>query len=204
MLERGERSSEPLGELGRSEVEPLQHHRHDISFIEQSSLDLAAQPITRLVTAFQRRRGKQNEKMCPRSYVCLDDLFEVTAANTHVIEEHIIAMKLQVLENRQRPRHIGSTITEKDSFLNSFHTRKPSLHQKKERPYGLPIMCRWAKGDSGHLMYAPVSRCVRAYDTLARSGGVSPRRGLLRADISTQTRTLTAPGALRSRCHSAT
>ena len=50
-----------------------------------------------------------------------NDAFEVTTGNTVKVKEYVIAVIRQVLENRQRPRSISASITDKDRFLNLFH-----------------------------------------------------------------------------------
>ena len=127
MLECSELASELTGDFRRSEVEPFQHQRHDIALVIQSSLDLAAQPICRVVATLQRGRGEQNKEMCPCSYVSEDDALEVATGDTDVIEEDIIAVLCQVLENSECPRNIGAAITEKNGFLDAFHTRPVSF-----------------------------------------------------------------------------
>ena len=60
--------------------------------------------------------------MRPRSYVSEYDALKVAAADTVVIEEDIIAVVCQVLENSECPRNVGAAITEKNGFLDAFHT----------------------------------------------------------------------------------
>ena len=87
MLECSELARELTGDFRCSEVEPLQHQRHDIALVSQSSLNLAAQPIYRVVATLQCGRGEQNKKMCPCSYVSEDDALEVATGNAIKIEE---------------------------------------------------------------------------------------------------------------------
>jgi hypothetical protein len=116
VLECSELTRELTRDFRRSEIEPLQHQRHDIALVSQSSLNLAAQPIYRVVATLQCGRGQQNKIMCPCTYVSEDDALEVATGDTQVIKEHIIAVVCQVLKNSERPRNIGAAITEKQLF----------------------------------------------------------------------------------------
>lgn len=59
--------------------------------------------------------------MRPRSYVFEDYRLEISARESHIIEEHIVAVVCQVLENIERPREISAAITKKHSFLDVMH-----------------------------------------------------------------------------------
>jgi hypothetical protein len=60
--------------------------------------------------------------MRPRSNVSKYDALEVATGDTVVIEEDIKAVLSQVLENSKCPRNVGAAITEKNGFLDAFHT----------------------------------------------------------------------------------
>src|SRR5271157_3916256 len=121
-LECSECASELVGDCRRTEVEPFQHQRHNIALVRQSSLDLATQPICRVVATLQRGGGEQDKEVRPRSYVCEYDALEVATGDTVVIEEDIKAVLSQVLKNSECPGNIGAAITEKNGFLDAFHT----------------------------------------------------------------------------------
>jgi hypothetical protein len=111
------------GDLRRSEVEPFQHQRHDITLVSQSRLYLAAQPIPWVAATLQRRRCKQDQEMRPCGYVPKYDALEVATRDTVEIKEDIIAVLCQILENSECPRDIRAAITDKDGFLDPFHDR---------------------------------------------------------------------------------
>ena len=68
--------------------------------------------------------------MGPRGNVPEYDAFEVAACDAVVIEEDVIAEVSQVLENSERPRNIRAAITDKNRFLDAFHTQTGFLPQK--------------------------------------------------------------------------
>jgi hypothetical protein len=70
--------------------------------------------------------------MRPRSNVFEYDALEVAAGNAVVIKERVIAVVSQVLENGECPRNIGAAITEKNGFLDAFHTQTGFPNRRTE------------------------------------------------------------------------
>src|SRR5262245_54236004 len=106
------------------EVEPLEHQRHDVPLAVQRGLDLAAQPVARLATAFQGRRGEQDEEVSAASDVLQDPALEVAAGDPLEVEEDVVTVLRQVLVDVQRPSQVRAAVAEEDGLLDSVHQRR--------------------------------------------------------------------------------
>jgi hypothetical protein len=71
--------------------------------------------------------------MCSGGDVSEDDALEIAAGDTVVIKKYVITVLCKVLKNRERPRDVGAAITEKDGFLDAFHTGANATLTRKAR-----------------------------------------------------------------------
>ena len=60
--------------------------------------------------------------MGSRPDVFQDDCFEIAAGDAAEVKEDVVAELGEVLENCQRPRNVGTAITDEDGFLDSLHS----------------------------------------------------------------------------------
>jgi hypothetical protein len=71
--------------------------------------------------AVQSRRSQENKEVRSRPDVVKDDALEIAARNPGEIKEDIVLMLSQILEDRQRLRHVGPAITDENSSLDPPH-----------------------------------------------------------------------------------
>src|ERR1700677_4068116 len=122
MVEGSQASLQTTGDLRCPEIKSFQQERHNIALMVQRSLNLASQPVSRVVTTLQRRRRQKNKKMCFCRDIAENDPLEVATGDTFEIKEHVISVVSQILTNGERPRTVGPPVTQKNGFLNAFHT----------------------------------------------------------------------------------
>ena len=112
-----------------SEIEALEHQRHDITLDLQRCLNLPSQPVPRLAAALQRRRGEQHNEMRPRPDIFEDDAFKVATGNAVEIEEDVVAVESDSGRS-PAPRERSSAIAQKYRLLDASHipAAVPLLH----------------------------------------------------------------------------